>query len=131
MGYLLGAKTWVPFVDPKKAFILYLCWEQAQLRGNKVILEKLDDKEAFVKIRPIYIDLYLRSSHLKQQISWEDYMQIFFTIWEERAKKAGWHLDFITGEYIIGFHLIISFILYTIMCWIMLKLLQDNGALYS
>lgn len=104
VGYLLGAKTWVPFVEPKKAFILYLCWEQAKLRGNKVILEKLDDKEAIVKIRPIYIDIFLSSSHLKQQISWEEYVQIFFTIWQERAEKAGWQLDFITGEYLIGFH---------------------------
>jgi hypothetical protein len=104
VGYLLGAKTWVPFVEPKKAFILYLCWEQAKLRGSKIILEKLDDDEAIVKIRPFYIDLYLRASHLKQQISWEDYVQIFYTIWQERAEKAGWQLDVKTGEWYIGFH---------------------------
>lgn len=103
-GYLLGAKTWVPFVQPKKAFILYLCWEQANLRGSNVILEKLDEKEAIVRIRPIYIDLYLKSTHLKQQISWEDYVNIFFTIWQERAETAGWQLDFKTGEYLIGFY---------------------------
>ena len=103
-GYFLGAKTWVPFVDPKKAFILYLCWEQANLRGSKVVLEKLDEGEAIVKIRPLLINIYLQSSHLRQQISWEDYISLFFTIWQERAEKAGWKLDFKLGEYLIGFH---------------------------
>jgi len=92
VGYLLGAETWVPFVSPSKAFILYLCWEQANLRGNDVILEKLDDHEALVKIVPLYFALYQAASHLKRQISIEDYIKIFETIWQERADKAGWKL---------------------------------------
>ena len=36
--------------------------------------------------------LYQRSSHLKQQISFEDYIRIFETIWQERAGAAGWKL---------------------------------------
>jgi hypothetical protein len=92
IGYLLGAETWVPFVSPSKAFILYLCWEQANLRGNDVVLEKLDDHEASVKITPLYFALYQTASHLKRQISLEDYIRIFETIWLERSDKAGWNL---------------------------------------
>jgi hypothetical protein len=92
IGYLLGAETWVPFVSPSKAFILYLCWEQANLRGNDVVLEKLDDHEALLKITPLYFALYQAASHLKRQISLEDYIKIFETIWQERADKAGWKL---------------------------------------
>jgi hypothetical protein len=92
LGYLLGAETWVPFVPPSKAFILYLCWEQANLRGNDVVLEKLDDHEALLKITPLYFALYQAASHLKRQISLEDYIRIFETIWQERADKAGWKL---------------------------------------
>jgi hypothetical protein len=92
IGYLLGAETWVPFASPSKAFILYLCWEQANLRGNDVVLEKLDDHEASVKITPLYFALYQTASHLKRQISIEDYIRIFETIWQERADKAGWKL---------------------------------------
>jgi len=92
IGYLLGAETWVPFVSPSKAFILYLCWEQANLRGNDVVLEKLDDHEALLKITPLYFALYQTASHLKRQISLEDYIRIFETIWQERSDKAGWNL---------------------------------------
>lgn len=41
-GYLMWAKTHVPFVKPSEAFILLLCYEQSNLRGSKVTLEKLD-----------------------------------------------------------------------------------------
>jgi len=98
-GYLLAARTWVPFYPPKKAFILYLCWEQANLRGNKpprdnyVVLEKLEDNQAFVRMKLMYFDLYKVTGHLKQQISFEDYKKIFETIWQDRAEKAGWKLD--------------------------------------
>lgn len=104
IGYLLGAETWVPFVPPSKAFILYLCWEQANLRGNDVVLEKLDDHEALLKITPLYFALYLAASHIKRQISLEDYIRIFETIWQERADKAGWKLKIEGQGRICVFH---------------------------
>ena len=92
LGYFLASQVRVPFVTPKKAFILYLCWEQANLRGNKVTLEKLDDDEALVRMELIYFALYEAAAHLKEQISYEDYRQMFETIWQNRAEKAGWKL---------------------------------------
>jgi hypothetical protein len=92
-GYFVASKARVPFVTPKKAFILYLCWEQANLRGNNVTLEKLNDDEAFVRMELIYFALYKMASHLKEQISYEDYRRIFETIWQDRAEKAGWKLE--------------------------------------
>jgi hypothetical protein len=93
-GYVLGAVTWVPFFPPHRSFILYLCWEQAKLQGDKVTLEKLDDKQAVVRFDDLtYFALYVRASHLKQQISQEDYIKIFETIWQERARAAGWNLQ--------------------------------------
>ncbi|MCJ7589660.1 MAG: hypothetical protein MUQ00_17475 [Candidatus Aminicenantes bacterium] len=93
VGYLLGAATWVPFYPPSRAFILYLCWEQAKLQGNKVTLEKLGENEAVVRFDDIqYFALYMRTSHLKKQISLDDYIKIFETIWQERARAAGWNL---------------------------------------
>ena len=89
----MGATTWVSFFPPHRAFILYLCWEQAKLYGDKVTLEKLDEREAVVRFEDLtYFALYQRSTHLKQQISLEDYIMIFETIWQERAKAAGWNL---------------------------------------
>ena len=105
VGYFLGAKTWVPFFPPSRAFILYLCWEQANLRGNKVTLEKLEDNEAIVRFdESQYFALYVRSTHLKQQITLEDYARIFDTIWKERAQKAGWNLKIEYGGKQITFH---------------------------
>jgi hypothetical protein len=92
-GYALTATVWVPFYPTHRAFILYLCWEQAKLWGDKVRLEKLDDHEAVVRFEDLtYFVLYERTSHLRQQISFEDYTKIFETIWQERARAAGWAL---------------------------------------
>ena len=97
-GYFLSAKTWVPFVEPRRAFILYACWEQANLRGNKVTLEKLDDGEAVVRMSPYYFRLYKESGHLPLQIPFEDYARIFETIWQDRARAAGWALTIEYGD---------------------------------
>jgi len=91
-GYFLAARVWVPFVEPSRAFILYLCWEQANLIGNEVILEKLEEREAMVRMRTSFFRLYKVATHLSQQISFEDYRRIFETIWLDRARAAGWEL---------------------------------------
>jgi hypothetical protein len=92
-GYFLAAKTWVPFVEPRKAFILYACWEQANLRGNTVTLEALDDAAAVIRMSTYFFGLYKASAHLRQQIPFEDYTRIFETIWKDRARAAGWSLE--------------------------------------
>jgi len=104
-GYFVAAKTWVPFSPPHKAFILYLCWEQAILRGNDVTLIALDDNKALVHMDTHFFALYFTTAHLKTRISIEDYKQIFETIWQDRSVNAGWNLDiqYLT-DYEIEFH---------------------------
>lgn len=92
-GYFLAAKTWVPFVQPHRAFILYLCWEQAHLRNNDVTLVSLSDTGAVVEIQSHFFAIYDIAAHLKPVISDSDYRKIFETIWHDRADKAGWGLD--------------------------------------
>jgi hypothetical protein len=48
-GYVLAARTWIPFVEISRAFILYVCWEQTNLRGNRVTLVKLEEREALAE----------------------------------------------------------------------------------
>jgi len=100
-GYFLAARVWVPFVEPSRAFILYLCWEQANLIGNEVVLEKLEDREAVVRMRTHFFRLYKVTAHLSQQVSFEDYRKIFETIWQDRARAAGWELrvEYIDKDY--------------------------------
>ena len=91
-GYALAARTWVPFVPPERAFVLYLCWDFARRRENPVTLEKLADTEAVVRVVPRWFQLYEAAAHLKPQISSEDFRRLFETIWQDRAKNAGWDL---------------------------------------
>ncbi len=91
-GYFLEAKAWVPFVSPREAFVLYLCWEQSVLRGNKVTLEELSDTLARVSETPIYFELYQRAGHLRSRFPLEEYRRIFETVWQDRASAAGWKL---------------------------------------
>ena len=93
-GYFVEAKTWVPFYVPERAFILYLCWEQARLQGNQVTLERLTDDEATVSIDSIFLRLYTQSSHMRNLVDSPDYVRIFETIWEDRAHAAGWNVRF-------------------------------------
>ena len=105
-GYFIGARTWVPFVSAEKAFVLYLCWEQANLRGNQVTLLKLQENEAIVRLNTHFFALYVAAAHLKPVISLDDYTQIFETIWQDRASNAGWHLDIqYSSDYQATFHL--------------------------
>lgn len=92
-GYAISATTWVPLVPAEKAFILYLCWEQMRLHGSKVTLQHLEDTRAVVLLEPIFLKLYAQTTHLRQQISKEDFRAIFNTIWQDRAAAAGWALD--------------------------------------
>ena len=92
-GYFVAAKSWVPFVAPARAFILYLCWNESRLRENLVVLEKLTDLEAVVSMQTHYFFLYKRATHLRQWIPFDEYRQIFDTIWQDRAAAAGWSLE--------------------------------------
>ncbi len=91
-GYALEARTWVPFVLPSRAFVLFLCWEQANLFGDPVRLESLDDHTAIVRLQPRWFKLYKQTAHLRQIISKEGFREVFETMWHDRARAAGWTL---------------------------------------
>jgi hypothetical protein len=60
-GYFLEAKSWVPLVAPERAFILYLAWEQSQLRGGNVTITHLDDSTASIDATPFFFQLYIEN----------------------------------------------------------------------
>lgn len=97
-GFFMAAKSWVPFVAPHRAFILYVCWYQARLhgmntRGDGVVLESLDGRAAVVRLKDdVFFRLYQVATHIRPQISFADYREIFETIWKDRAEAAGWTL---------------------------------------
>lgn len=93
-GYAVSAKTWIPFVPPSRAFVLFACFDQSRLRGDKVTLERLDEHEARIVFDSIYFALYRRTGHLRRQVSEQDYRRIFETIWTDRAVAAGWSAEY-------------------------------------
>ena len=93
-GFALAAKVWVPFVPAERAFILYLCWDLSNLRGEDITLVTLEEKEAVVQWNNArYFALYMQTGHLRQQIDGEDFAGIFERIWQDRARAGGWALD--------------------------------------
>lgn len=94
-SYFLGAQAWVPFFAPSQAFILYTCWDWANLQNNPVTLEHMDDTSAIIRARLRYFELYHRATHLKEQISEYEYNKLFEAIWMDRSRMAGWDLDII------------------------------------
>jgi hypothetical protein len=87
------AQAWVPFAPPRRAFVLYACWEQANLRGSHVKLIKLEEQEALLEIEPIEFRLYRETSQLRQQVEWDAYKRLYETIGHDRAAHAGWELN--------------------------------------
>jgi hypothetical protein len=92
-GYVLAARSWIPFFPMRRAFILYLCWEQSNLLGGKATLERMGDNEALVNLEPLELALYRRTGHLRTMIGYEDYIRLFETPWQDRAVNAGWKLE--------------------------------------
>jgi len=94
-GYALQARTWVPFVTPHRAFVLYACWDLARLRLEPTVLEYLSDEAARIRYVPRVFALYRQTAHLEQQIAFEDYRRLFEIIWRDRARHGGWQLDIV------------------------------------
>ena len=83
----------MPEFSEPAAFILYVCWDLSNLRGEPVVLEKFSDEEARVRFTPRAFALYNQASHLKQQINIDDYRRLFEVVWLDRARSAGWDLS--------------------------------------
>ncbi len=92
-GYAVNAQTWVPFVEPARAFILFFCWDQAKLWGDAVVLEKLADDEAVVRIHSHVLEMYERTAHLKTWLPEEEYRGFWEAIWRNRAEASGWGVE--------------------------------------
>ena len=105
LGYAIQAETWVPFVSPPRAFILYLCWDLSNQRREPVVLEKLSDEDARVRFSPRAFALYDHMGQLKQEINIDDYRRLFETLWLDRAQNAGWdlHISYDKGECVFRF----------------------------
>lgn len=73
-------------------------WERSRLHGDAVTLVSLDDDHAEVRIVSNELLLYERTGHLRQMIDRGPYLELFETTWRDRARHAGWMIDFDYGD---------------------------------
>ena len=93
-GEVLAAKAWVPYFSDKKAFIVYISWYESRVIGEKVTIEKFSDDECIVKYTdPIWFKMYNVATHLRLQIPFDEYKQLYEYIWHDRAKCSGWKIE--------------------------------------
>jgi len=106
-GEVLAAKAWIPYFSDKKSFIVYIAWWDNRICGEKVSIEKFSDDECIIKyIEPIWFKMYNVTGHLKFQIPFDEYKNLYEYIWQDRAKCSSWNIEFIyeTNNIILRFY---------------------------
>lgn len=105
-GEYLAAKSWIPYFDEKKAFVVYVAWCESRLNGETISIELFEDRNCIIRIKDhLWFKVYNSASHLKPFISDSEYREIFEYIWIDRGKQSGWNIEL---EY-IGTDTLISF----------------------
>lgn len=94
-----GVPAWMPYFTKRKAFIAYSAWMQDRLYGENVSIREFTEthSELFFK-ECIWIFLYKVASHLKCMISYDEYIEIFETIWKDRAVCNGYQVDILYSD---------------------------------
>lgn len=96
VGFFLAARAWIPYLEPRVAFLWYAAWSEARLHMNAVVVVKADADGGLIHLTdPLHWCLYRQTSHLKEQISPADYEAMFEAVWQDRAEKAGWRLQIV------------------------------------
>jgi|AGTN01.2.fsa_nt_gi hypothetical protein len=95
-GESIGARSWVPFYSDSLAYIAYAAWIENRLYGEETVLEEFTESRCVIRLKKhFWRRLYFMSGHLKTQINYDEYMELFQAIWSDRAKENGWKINFI------------------------------------
>ena len=91
----LCAKSWVPFYRESKAFILFCGWIESRINGENVSIDMLSDTKYVIRfINHLWFKIYHVASHIKVQLTLDEYKALFEHIWSDRATHAGWNIHF-------------------------------------
>lgn len=95
-GESLGARSWVPFYSDRLACIAYFAWLQNRIYGEQVEILKFDEESCRLRFRRhIWRKMYVTTGHMQKMIDYEEYVNLFESIWRNRALECGWTLQFI------------------------------------
>ena len=94
-GTLLCAKSWVPFYKDSKAFIAFSAWIENRINGEHVSIDHFSDLKCQLRFTGhIWFQVYHKASHIKTQLTFDEYKMLFEYIWVDRANNAGWDVSF-------------------------------------
>ncbi|MCL5273618.1 MAG: hypothetical protein M1434_02595 [Chloroflexi bacterium] len=101
-GFALAARAWVPYFEPRLAFIWYVAWSETHLHGNPVTVFSAGLEQSLIRFTdPLHWRLYRQTGHLSSQIGEQDYEALFDVIWQDRAQRAGWNLEIVRSAHSI------------------------------
>jgi hypothetical protein len=94
-GELTGVPAWMPYFIKRKAFIAYSAWIQNRLYGEDVYITKFSEEHSELLFKNnSWLFLYKTASHLKYMIPYNEYLELFETIWKDRAYWFDYNVDF-------------------------------------
>lgn len=98
-GEYICARSWVPFYSDSLSYIAYSAWYECRINGENVVIEEFQESKCRVVIyNHIWRNIYFIVGHLKPVIEYSEYMELFESIWKDRAASAGWDIQFVYKE---------------------------------
>lgn len=95
-GEYICARSWVPFYSDGLAYIAYSAWYESRINGENVVVQEFQENRCVVVIyNHIWRNVYFMAGHLKPIIEYAEYMELFESVWKDRAQNAGWKIDFV------------------------------------
>lgn len=93
-GEFLGAKSWVPFFNERLSYIAYAAWMENCIYGEQIEIVNFSEQCCRLLFRNhIWRKMYAMTGHIQKMIDYEEYMDIFESIWMNRAFESGWELQ--------------------------------------
>lgn len=94
-GEVLGARSWVPFFEEARAYIAYAAWMENRIYGEQVEILEFHEQRCRLLFRGhLWRKIFLMAGHVQNMINYEEYIDIFESIWNHRASESGWTLQF-------------------------------------
>lgn len=94
-GEKSGVIAWMPYFTKRKAFVAYTAWMQNRIFGEDIYIMRFSEEESELFFRNSnWLYLYQTATHIKQMITYEAYIELFESIWQDRAAQNDLHAVF-------------------------------------
>lgn len=95
-GEKTGVAAWMPYFTKRKAFIAYTAWMQSRIYGEDVYITEFSEEHSELLFKnSSWLFLYKVAGHLKNMITYDEYIELFETIWKNRALWNEYNASFL------------------------------------